>query len=191
MRLFVALVPPPEAVEDLDAFLEPRREAGAFRWSLPEQLHVTLAFAADVPEHRVDDLVEGVAAAAGRRRAVTTRVAGGGAFPDAGRARVLWAGLELAPEDRAEVDALAAGARTAVARAGAPVDGARFRPHVTLARLGRPQEVSRWVRLLDAYAGPRWAADEVTVVASHLGEGPRGRPRHQELARLPVGGPAG
>lgn len=187
MRLFVALVPPPEAVEDLDAFLEPRRGAGPFRWAAVEQLHVTLAFAADVAEHRLDDLVEGVAAAAARRRVVTTRIGGGGAFPDPARARVLWAGLALADEDRAEVDALAAGARTAVARAGAPVDGTRFRPHLTLARLGRPQEVTRWVRLLDAYAGPSWAASQVAVVASHLGEGPRGRPRHEELARVEVG----
>ena len=44
MRLFVALVPPSEAVEHLDAFLAVRREAAAFRWSLAEQLHVTLAF---------------------------------------------------------------------------------------------------------------------------------------------------
>jgi len=29
--MFVALVPPREAIEDLDAFLEPRRAADAFR----------------------------------------------------------------------------------------------------------------------------------------------------------------
>ena len=40
--MFVALVPPREAIEDLDAFLEPRRESGAFRWALPEQFHVEL-----------------------------------------------------------------------------------------------------------------------------------------------------
>ena len=47
--MFVALVPPAEAVEDLDAFLEPRREAGRdLRWSAPEQVHVTLAFCGQV-----------------------------------------------------------------------------------------------------------------------------------------------
>ncbi|NYG54385.1 RNA 2',3'-cyclic phosphodiesterase [Nocardioides perillae] len=189
MRVFVALRPPEEAVEHLADFLEPRREAAppGLRWSLVEQLHVTLAFAAELEERRLDDLLEGVAAAAARRRPVPTRVAGGGAFPDVGRAKVLWAGLDLAPDDAAEVDALAAGVRTAVARAGAPVDGARFRPHLTVARLGRPREITRWVQLLDAYVGPRWHADQVAVVASHLGEGPGGRPRHEQLARLPVG----
>ena len=66
-----------------------------------------------------------------------------------------------------------------MSRAGARVDGQRFHPHVTLARLGRPANVTSWVRLLDAYDGPRWHVDEVALVASHLGEGPRRRPRHE------------
>jgi 2'-5' RNA ligase len=47
--------------------------------------------------------------------------------------------------------------------------------------------VSRWVRLLDTYAGPSWTVDEITLVASYLGEGPRRRPRHEVLASLPLG----
>ena len=213
MRLFVALVPPAEAVEHLDAFLDVRRGAAAYRWATSEQFHVTLAFLADVEERRLDDLSERLARAAARRTAFETAIAGGGAFPNAARARVLWAGLELEEDGRwfrdasldpslrsgasrrsstfaadrdprelgsrrLELDRLATGCRAAANRAGVPVDGQRFRPHVTLARLGRPTEVSSWVRLLDGYAGPRWRADRITLVASHLGEGPRGRPRY-------------
>lgn len=177
--MFVALVPPEEAVEDLDAFFEVRREAAAFRWATAEQFHVTLAFLADVEERRLDELVERLGRAAARRTAFETRVAGGGAFPNAGRARVLWAGLDLTEEGRTELSRMATGARAAANRAGIPVEGQRFKPHVTLARLGRPEEVSGWVRLLDAYAGPSWTADRISLVASHLGEGPRGRPRYE------------
>lgn len=191
MRLFAALLPPEDAVADLDAFLEARREAASFRWTDREHLHLTLAFAGEVPEHRLDDLVDGLASAAARRTAVGTRVAGGGAFPHPAGARVLWAGLELDAAGRREIEALAAGARTAMARAGASVDGMRFHPHVTVARLGRPGEVTPWVRLLDAYAGPRWSADEVALVASHLGEGRRRRPRYEVLDRFPVSGRGG
>ena len=183
MRLFAALVPPPEALEHLEEFLEPRRAAGTFRWSAAEQWHVTLAFYPDVTVQRVDDLVEALEHAASRRRATETRVAGGGAFPHAAAAKVLWAGLDADEE----MDRLATGCRAAASRAGARVDGQPFRPHLTLARLGAPQEVTRWVRLLDGYAGPAWTADTVTLVASHLGEGPRRRPRHQVLAEVPVG----
>ena len=58
MRLFTALVPSEDAVAHLDDFLEPRRpSAEAFRWSRPEQFHITLAFMGDAPAHRVDDYV--------------------------------------------------------------------------------------------------------------------------------------
>ena len=59
------------------------------------------------------------------------------------------------------------------------MDGKRFRPHLTLARLGHPDNVTSWVRLLEAYSGPAWLVEEIALVASHLGEGPRRRPRHE------------
>lgn len=187
MRMFVALTPPDEAVEHLDEFLAVRREAAPFRWSLPEQVHVTLAFLAEVPERHLDDLVERLTRAARRRTAFPTRIAGGGAFPNAARARVLWAGLDVDETGRTETVRMATGARAAASKAGIEVDGQRFRPHLTVARLGRPAEVSRWVRLLDAYAGPDWVADRIDLVASYLGEGPRGRPRHEVVESFEVG----
>lgn len=188
LRMFAAVVPPAEAVEDLDEFLEPRRAAAPFRWASGEQLHVTLAFLARVEERRLDDLAERLARAAARRTAFETAITGGGAFPNVGRARVLWAGLDLDEAARAQLDRLATGCRAAAARAGIEVDGQRFRPHLTVARVGHPTELTSWVRLLDGYAGPRWSVDRVTLVASYLGEGPRGRPRYEEVGEFELGG---
>jgi RNA 2',3'-cyclic 3'-phosphodiesterase len=189
MRMFVALVPPQQVVDHLDDFLEVRREAAPLRWTAADQLHVTLAFLAEVPERTLDELVERLGRAASRRTPVATRVAGGGAFPNPGRARVVWAGLELDEPGRTEVSRMATGARAAAAKSGIAVDGQRFRPHLTVARLKRPAEVTPWVRLLDGYQGPSWRADTYTLVASHLGEGPRNRPRHEVVATFPVGRP--
>ncbi len=159
-RMFVAVRPPESALEHLDEFLEVRREAAPFRWSAVEQLHVTLAFLESVADRHLDDLVDRLAEAAARRTPFSVRLAGGGAFPDAARARVLWAGLDLDVTAATELDRLATGARNAAVAAGTTVDGQRFRPHVTVARLGRPAEVTRWVRLLDAYQGPTWTVDD-------------------------------
>lgn len=185
MRLFAALMPSAEAVEHLDAFLEVRRAAAGFRWSAAEHLHVTLAFFGDVEEWRLDELLERLQGAAGRRTPVWARVAGGGAFPDPSAARVLWAGLEV--EDAGELERLATGCRTAGAVSGARVEGQRFRPHLTVARLGRAAPVDDWVRLLDGYRGPAWTGDSIALVDSHLGQGPRRRPRHEMLARIGLG----
>ena len=184
MRMFVALVPPDDALEHLAEFLAPRHEAGPdLRWTALEQWHVTLAFMADVAERRLDDLEERLGRAAGRRTAFDLTVAGGGAFPDPARAKVLFAGVET---DGVELGRLATGARAAAGKAGAPVAGARFHPHLTLARTRQPHEVTRWIRVLDAYRGPTWTATEVALVASHLGEGPRRRPRYEPLATFPL-----
>lgn len=187
MRAFVAVRPPEDAVEHLDAFLDVRREAAAFRWAEADQLHVTLAFLADVPDRALDELEERLQRAARKRRPFRTAIAGGGAFPHVGRARVVWAGLDLDEPGREELRRLATGARAAAARSGIEVGGQRFTPHLTLARLGRPTEVTRWVQLLDGYRGPSWEVADVELVASYLGEGPRRRPRHEVLATYPLG----
>jgi 2'-5' RNA ligase len=185
-RMFVAVQPPEEAIEHLDEFLAVRREAADFRWATTDQMHVTLAFLAAVPERRVDDLVERLARAAARRTAFDTRITGGGAFPGPVDARVLWAGLALDERGRTELSRLATGARAAAAKAGIEVGGGRFRPHVTVARLRRSAEVTRWVRLLEGYRGPPWRAGRVELVESFLGQGPRGRPRYETVDTFPL-----
>jgi RNA 2',3'-cyclic 3'-phosphodiesterase len=184
-RMFVAVVPPEEVVEDLEAFLSARREAASFRWSATEQWHMTLAFAESVPERALDGLDELLARAVERRTSFGMRITGGGAFPHPDAARVLWSGLEV--DDEAALDGLAASCRAAMSRAGARVDGQRFHPHLTLGRLGRPANVTSWVRLLDAYDGPRWQVSEVALVASYLGEGARRRPRHEVVGTYALG----
>lgn len=189
MRAFVAVVPPDPVLEDLDDFLDVRREAAAFRWAPAEHLHLTLVFAGSAPDRAYEDWVERLGRAAARRTPFVTAIAGGGAFPNVGRARVLWAGLDLADEARTELDRLATGARAATTKAGIEVDGARFRAHLTLARVSRPVEMTNWVRLLDAYRGPAWTVDRIALVESHLGEGPRGRPRYEVREEFWLGRP--
>lgn len=186
MRLFAALTPPEDVLEDLEEFLAPRREAAGFRWTVPEQWHLTLAFFAAVPERRLDDLVERLGRAASRRTTMRVAVAGGGAFPHVGKAKVLWAGIKADVHDGEELRRLATGCRAAASHAGVETQGNTFRPHLTLARIGHPVEASSWVRLLDTYRGPSWAADEVALTASYLGEGPRRRPRYETIAQLPL-----
>ncbi|MEI2827955.1 MAG: 2'-5' RNA ligase family protein [Dermatophilaceae bacterium] len=74
-------------------------------------------------------------------------------------------------------------------RSGAPPDGKRFVPHLTLARLKRPIEATKWLRVLDTYRSPRWHLDEIDLVASYLGEGPGRRPRYETAATIPLGHP--
>lgn len=187
--MFVALYPPPATLEGLADFLAPRQAAGSgLRWTVPEQWHLTLAFLPAVADRHLDDLAERLARAAARRTPFGVRLAGAGAFPDAARAKVLFTRVET---DGPELDRLAVGVRAAANRAGAAAEGGPFRAHLTLARTGRPVEATRWLRVLDTYRGEEWPAREVCLVVSHLGEGPRGRPRHEVVDTFPLGGRSG
>jgi RNA 2',3'-cyclic 3'-phosphodiesterase len=187
-RLFAAIVPPADALEHLDTFLEPRREAAEFRWTLAEQLHVTLAFLPSVEDHLVDEYVDRLADGLSRTPVPVVRLAGPVTFPDAAATRVLAVGVVPESEGADVVlERMAGRARNAAVSVGTEVDGQRFRPHLTIARLRRPADTTSWVRLLETYTGPEWPVIEATVMASHLGQGPGGRPRYEVMAEIPLG----
>jgi 2'-5' RNA ligase len=184
MRMFVAVVPPLEVLEDLAEFVEPRQERDSpLRWSSDEQWHLTLAFLASVADRNLDELVERLTEVAGRRDPFELRLQGAGSFPNPAQGKVLWTGVagDVEPLER-----LSASSRSAAVRAGIEVDGSKFRPHVTLARANRPVELTKWLRVFDLYTGPSWQVEEITLIQSQLGQG---RPRyhvHEEF-RLGAG----
>ncbi len=182
-RMFVAVVPPREVREHLARFLEPRE---GMPWVDPAQWHLTLAFMGSVPAAREDELVERLGVAAARVTPFDLELSGAGCFPDPSRASVLWLGV--GEPARTPLERLAKGARAAANVSGATPDGKPFVPHLTLARLRRPVEATRWLRVLGTYRAPTWRVEEIELVVSHLREGPKGRPRHEVGARLPLAG---
>lgn len=183
-RLFTALLPPADVLDELSRFLEPRWDADTpWRWTRPESWHITLAFMASVPESRIEPLAESLHEVRGRR--VPLLVGGGVAFPDAARARVL--GLQVGPDHDA-IARLAGSVHRACSRAGADVDGTRFHAHLTVARAPKPQPAGRWMDLLDTFESTAWTADEFALIESHLGEGPRGTPRYEIVQTFPLHG---
>ena len=64
-RLFTAVIPPADIVDQLSRWIEWRRDP-EWRWMDTSEWHVTLAFYADVEAWRYDALVERLVAAAAR-----------------------------------------------------------------------------------------------------------------------------
>ncbi|HEU4945727.1 MAG TPA: RNA 2',3'-cyclic phosphodiesterase [Kribbella sp.] len=171
MRLFVAVVPPVDVVQHLAEFVEPRRSHPDedLRWATEENWHITLAFLGEVPEYKTDELAERLERAAGRQKPIDLQLGGSGAFPSVADARVLWTGVR---DEAAALPHLASATKAAANKAGVPVEGRKFSAHVTLARVRRPMDVARWVRIFDGYRGPGWTAESVELIASRLGQGP-------------------
>ena len=182
-RMFTAVLPPAELVRDLDALLEPRRDADPrLRWSRPEGWHLTTSFMADVAPDAVEPLGELLAEVAARVPRFPIRVEGGIAFPNPSRAKVLALGVS---DGNGELAELSAGARRAASRAGIEADGARFVGHLTLARSRGGVQAGRWIGVFDSFPGWSWQAEELCLVESHrLG-------RHYEvLERFALGASA-
>lgn len=192
MRLFVAVYPPPEAVEHLSAQVARLRiDAAAasginVRLADPAQAHVTLAFLGEVEADRLVAVESALGLAAdwsrdGREAAPRLRLAGGGRF-GRGRFTVLWVDL------RGEVEALTVLSRLIRSRlrnGRLPYDEKPFRPHLTIARPGDrvpPADVAADVEALHAYEGPEWPAGELVLVRSHPGP----RPSYDRLAAWPL-----
>lgn len=184
-RMFVAVLPPDEVRAELERFLEPRPGPA---WTAPSQWHLTLTFCPAVDDWRIDELVERLEAVARKHEPFRLRLAGAGAFPSVERAKVLWAGVEQGEAERERpLDALAAGTRSAANAAGCVPDGARFRPHLTLARMSGRDNATAWLRILDTFGSSEWTVSEIALVDSFLGEGPRGRARHEVVERIALG----
>ena len=87
MRAFVALTPPPAALDELAAAVAPLRAAHPdLRWAPPAQWHLTLAFLGEIDEAVLPELTARLARAARRFTPLSLALAGGGRFGD----RVLW-----------------------------------------------------------------------------------------------------
>jgi len=182
LRMFVAVAPPLEVVEDLAEFVEPRQERDSpLRWSGQAQWHLTLAFLPAVADRDLDELIERLAETAGRRQQFELRLQGAGTFPNPAHGKALWTGVA---GDTEQLERLSASTRSAAVRAGVEVDGSKFRPHLTLARSNRPLELTRWLRVFDLYAGPSWQVAEITLFESQLGSG---RPRYRVHETFPLG----
>jgi 2'-5' RNA ligase len=144
MRLFTAVVPPPEVVTDLTAALAGPVPTG-WRRVDPATWHVTLVFHGDAEPAVVAGALDAAAGMPGPR----LRLDGAGAFPGVRFARVV-----AEPPD---------GLHALVAAVGG--DAAGFVPHLTVLRRrgrGGQEPPAR----LPGLCGPWWQVGEVVLMAS-------------------------
>lgn len=112
-------------------------------WTPSVQLHVTLKFMGELPSQAVTPLGKALGALAAGLEAPAPSAMRLDAFPSIQAASIVV--VELSDEDRA-LKKLAAKVDKLAAKHGVAPDKRPFRPHVTLARLKRPYDATRWVR---------------------------------------------
>jgi 2'-5' RNA ligase len=173
MRLFVAVTPPPEAIDELRSATARLHSAGPkLRWTRPEQWHLTLAFLGEVADAARADLTVRLGRTAARHPPVRLALQGAGRFGD----RVLWTRVV---GDVAALRQLAASVGAAARRAGLVLDDRPYRPHLTLARGREGADLRPAVDALAGFAGSAWTAAELHLVRSRLAAGPDRTSRYE------------
>ncbi|MFF1282283.1 RNA 2',3'-cyclic phosphodiesterase [Streptomyces sp. NPDC058299] len=187
MRLFAAVLPPEDVIEELAVVAARLGElpgAGGLRWTGRPGWHLTLAFYGEVTDALVPALSDRLARAAHRTAPFTLSLAGGGRF---GQGRALWVGV------RGEVEALrllAGRAEAAARKAGVPMGEHRpYKAHLTLARGREAVDVRPFVTALAEFAGSPWTVADLALVRSSLPRSgvPGEQPRYEAVARWALG----
>ena len=178
-RLFLAVFPPDDVTAALERFVEPRRDlTRPWRWTVAENWHVTLAFLGDVDAARQDPLAERLADVARTTAPFRLALAGGRALPNPRAARVLALGATAGAD---ELTHLAKRVRAACSGAGVPPDGARFLPHLTLARVNRGASARAVLEVADSFGEFAWDVPGFALVSSTLN---RAGSRYEAVGRF-------
>jgi len=137
----------------------------------PRNWHITLRYCGALDEVGVDRFVAGLAAVEDEP-VFRVGLSGYGAFPNARRSTVVWAGVGAGAAQLARLNEIA---ERAAQSAGLAPEERPYRPHVTLSRV-RPAESC--AHLLGEKADLSWRCESVVVCRSRLGRGPA---RHEPL----------
>ena len=148
------------------------------RWQDDDQLHLTLSFIGEVDRPEADDIAGALFAVDGPRPTIALQ--GAGSFDHKGQVHSLWAGI--APD--AGLKQLRDRVNHALLAAGARPEQRAFKPHITLARLGR--DAGPAAPFLSGIAG--LASAPVTLDAFLLFESRLGHdgPSYEAIARYPL-----
>ena len=159
-RVFCAIELPALVRDKISEHITRLREAmpdSPASWSHLENVHLTLKFVGEIPPSRVNDLSQATADAVAGFSPFEIGIANTGSFPKHGAPRVLWVGID---DYSGKLAALQAKLDDECRRRGFEKEARAFNPHLTMARLRKPQGARA---LALAHKEMRFASTEVSV----------------------------
>jgi len=146
MRTFIAIELPGGVEDALQALSGRLRRSGVrATWVKRGRMHLTLRFLGEVSDDRLARLREVLARRYRGLAHFTLQVSGTGAFPNARKPSVVWAGAGPLGGGLAEAQAIAEEAARGI---GLRAEKRPFHPHLTIARIKDPDRAGSLVPLL-------------------------------------------
>ena len=169
-RTFIAIELPHEIRAHVAAHIRRLRETlpdASASWNRNDNLHLTLKFLGNAPVEKIETLSNAIAATVSGFEPFALTVIGSGAFPTRGKPNVLWIGIDDPSET---LSRLHREVEDNCAKVGFAREARAFHPHLTIARLRRPQgarELADLHRSLGFPAAP-FTVSEVVGFRSEL-----------------------
>jgi RNA 2',3'-cyclic 3'-phosphodiesterase len=172
IRAFVAInLPEPirRAVTEVHRELKLCGSDESVRWTLPDQIHLTLKFLGSIEHSSLDELQRMLATACRQTMPFNLSATAIGCFPNVRRARVIWIGLRgelnVLTDLQARVEAATKTWREPEAR--------EFHPHLTIGRVKNlgPREIEKLTTVFDGHARTEfglWRVEQVDLMQSKL-----------------------
>lgn len=129
----------------------------AASWSRPENIHLTMKFFGNLDQAQTPVISDVLARVAKEFWPIGIVVDGTGVFPRPSRPQVLWIGID---DRRGDLGKLQKRIEDECAREGFPKEDRAFRPHLTIARIRKPNNANR---LAEAHLRVEFAPVELVL----------------------------
>ncbi len=178
MRAFIAVDLEDSIKDRLTTLVENLKPAGRnIKWVARENFHLTLKFLGEIEEAQAETVRQTLIKLSSQYQPFSLKLKGTGSFPPGqNRMRVIWVGLEAAPE----LFRLQKELEDELERRGFPREERAFSPHLTLGRAKQPENQDRLKKLLDKFSAEEFGqmmVKEITFFQSLLRpEGPVYKP---------------
>lgn len=183
IRTFIAIDISDKIRQRAADLIERLSESGAaVKWARPETMHLTLKFVGDVADNEIMQVCSVVKDATSGITPFKVHFRGAGAFPNAQRPRIVWAGIQPAVD---ELQELHKRLEASLADLGYPQERRKFTPHLTLGRLrGNTglKELALLIETLGKFDLGEIQPSELCVYSSTL---ERGGPIYNIMSRVP------
>ena len=159
-RIFCAIELPDSVRAQLRDHVRRLREAvpdASASWTRVENIHLTLKFFGNVNVDRIPGISEAAARTVKEFSAFAIGVGKTGVFPKPGRAQVLWIGVS---DPSGKLVELQQRLENEFAKEGFEKEGRAYRPHLTIARLRKPEGARR---LADTHLQTEFEPAEITL----------------------------
>lgn len=173
IRVFIAIELPAELRQELARLQTMLKTANLpqIKWVKPNGIHLTLKFLGNIPVSDTDRITQAMTDAATQISPFYLETEALGAFPNLKRVQVVWVGLGGETDKLKQLQQLI---EINLTRLGFAAEQRPFKPHLTLARLGKdtsPEEqrqLGELIASIDSRTGKKIKVDRINLIKSQL-----------------------